>query len=557
MKNFQITKQIIYFLLLLFPYFYNSWNYAIWDSNEAYYVEGPKEMLESGDFLTPRFNYDYRFEKPILSYWVIIIFYKIFGISVFSERLAIILFAFASIILTFLISQIIFNAIYNSDKGKELAYFSAGIFATSFKFFTLSHRSIIDILLTFWILLALLLYLKFIEKDCKSLILLVGIFASCAFGILTKGLLGIIVPGGIIFLHILFTKRFFLFKDWRIYLAFIFWSAIASLWFIYMAYKHGISYLKFFFLGNHIELYLKGSYSLARPIWYYIPNIAGGFAPWTCFFLFILFFFYYLIKNKVKLNDTSFFILIWIFYIFLFFSLSKGKQEEYVLQIYPALSILLIWALEEAFHFYKHLIKRLTNLTIFFMSFLFLIFGIISLLFNEAIFPQNANLNRFSYLCLFFAIISILFFPGIDLKKLLIVYGVFTWIIYNILIIAYLPLFDKEYKYSKYFAEVYKRIRNSNSSIGYFKVGIPSLCFYANEKVHIFKEVEEIKKAKGKGNLYLIIDEKSFNDLPRDIKEGFRIIDERFQFPTTFKNFMKLLKGYGKEKILLIGFGGK
>ena len=65
--------QALLLLMLWLPYFFNSWAYSIWDSNEAYYVEGPKEMLGASDLMSPRFNYDFRFEKPVLSYWVVIL----------------------------------------------------------------------------------------------------------------------------------------------------------------------------------------------------------------------------------------------------------------------------------------------------------------------------------------------------------------------------------------------------------------------------------------------------------------------------------------------------
>jgi len=383
-------------------------------------------------------------------------------------------------------------------------------------------------------------------------------FICFALGVLAKGLLGIVVPAGIIFFHILLTKRFFIFKDLKFYLGILLFIIIASPWFIYMAYKHGLSYLQFFFLGNHIELYLKGAYSLPRPIWYYIPNIAGGFAPWSCFFLFILSFLYYSIKNKIKIIDKGLFILIWVLYIFLFFSLSKGKQEEYVLQIYPGLSILLIWAVQESLTNLNNLIlKKLKYITVCFLSFLYLSICIIVYLFNKAIFPEQISLNLFVILFLLFSIFSIVGLKEFNLKKIIIICAAFNWVVYCILIVVYLPLFDKEYKYVRYFAEKYKELKNESSRIGYYKVGIPSLCYYANEKVYIFKNVKEIEEAKKEGELYLIIDENSFNNFSEDLAGGFNIIDERKQFPTTFRNFMKLFKGYGKERILLLAYKGK
>src|ERR671913_1817181 len=62
---------------------------SIWDANEAFYVETPREMIERGDYIFPTFNYEPRLNKPVLSYWVVAAFYKLFGVSVGVERVAI------------------------------------------------------------------------------------------------------------------------------------------------------------------------------------------------------------------------------------------------------------------------------------------------------------------------------------------------------------------------------------------------------------------------------------------------------------------------------------
>ena len=63
-------------------YFVALGNSAIWDANEAFYVETPREMIEANDFVNPTFNYLPRFNKPVLSYWIVAGFYKVFGVSV-------------------------------------------------------------------------------------------------------------------------------------------------------------------------------------------------------------------------------------------------------------------------------------------------------------------------------------------------------------------------------------------------------------------------------------------------------------------------------------------
>jgi len=62
---------------------------AIWDANEAFYVETPRQMLLSGDYINPSFNGLPRFNKPVLSYWIVAGLYKLFGTTVVVERVGI------------------------------------------------------------------------------------------------------------------------------------------------------------------------------------------------------------------------------------------------------------------------------------------------------------------------------------------------------------------------------------------------------------------------------------------------------------------------------------
>jgi len=77
------TRVILIILLALAaaPYFIGLGASSLWDSNEAFYAQTPREMIESGDYINPSFNYQPRFNKPPLSYWVVAAFYKLFGVS--------------------------------------------------------------------------------------------------------------------------------------------------------------------------------------------------------------------------------------------------------------------------------------------------------------------------------------------------------------------------------------------------------------------------------------------------------------------------------------------
>ena len=88
------------------PYFIDLGGSAIWDANEAFYVETPREMIERGDYVSPTFNYEPRFNKPVLSYWIVAACYRLFGTSVGVQRLAIALGALVLIATAFFLCRI-------------------------------------------------------------------------------------------------------------------------------------------------------------------------------------------------------------------------------------------------------------------------------------------------------------------------------------------------------------------------------------------------------------------------------------------------------------------
>src|SRR5262249_188409 len=81
--------------LTVAPYFVRLGASSLWDANEAFYAETPREMIEARNYINPTFNYPPRLNKPPLSYWVVVPFYKLFGVSESTERLPIVLVSFS------------------------------------------------------------------------------------------------------------------------------------------------------------------------------------------------------------------------------------------------------------------------------------------------------------------------------------------------------------------------------------------------------------------------------------------------------------------------------
>ncbi|MGH9373938.1 MAG: ArnT family glycosyltransferase, partial [Vicinamibacterales bacterium] len=87
--NRRIQLLSILLALAICPYFIDLDGSSIWDANEAFYVETPREMIERRDYVSPTFNYEPRLNKPVLSYWIVAGFYHVFGVSPGVQRIPI------------------------------------------------------------------------------------------------------------------------------------------------------------------------------------------------------------------------------------------------------------------------------------------------------------------------------------------------------------------------------------------------------------------------------------------------------------------------------------
>src|SRR5688572_4996461 len=150
LRSSRHTLLAVLLLAAVLPYFLNLGVSSIWDANEAFYAQTPREMIEAGDYVTPSFNFQLRVNKPVLSYWNVAASYHLFGISEWSERLPIAAGAVVIIATAFGLGRLL--------GGTFAGLLAATVLATSPRVLLLARRIIIDIHITMWAGLVLLCF---------------------------------------------------------------------------------------------------------------------------------------------------------------------------------------------------------------------------------------------------------------------------------------------------------------------------------------------------------------------------------------------------------------
>ena len=329
----EVYKYSLFIFLTVFAYIWNIWVNDIWIPNEAFYAEAVREMFENQNFLDIYYNYEPRFNKPPLTYWLIAISGAIFGLTEFAVRLPIVLLGLGTLILTYLIGKELFD--------KKVGLFSVFVLAFALQFVPNTRYASPEVPLMFFFTLTLYLFLIGYKRQSFKYIL--GSYIALGLAVLTKGFPYLIVIGLIVLGFILVDVRFnpsqvlkkVLFLRLWIGLPIVF--VIGFWWYVYSYLKFGDAFWSVYYqetFGRAFEKEGKPFLSIEN-LTYYFVVILWAFLPYS------LAFYYAFIKKikEFKQNGYSF-LYVWIGVILLIFTVAKGKLPPYILQAYPAMAIL-------------------------------------------------------------------------------------------------------------------------------------------------------------------------------------------------------------------------
>lgn len=302
--------------------------------DEGRYAEIPREMVASGDWVTPRLNQLKYFEKPPLQYWATATAYTLFGEHQWTSRLWAGLTGFAGILLVWFAGLRLF--------GREAAGYAALLLSSSLLYVLMAHINTLDMGVTFFITLGILgLLLAQAQADAgKRRNWMIIAWAGMALAVLSKGLMGIILPGAALFIYCLVQRDFGVLRrmHWLPGLAVFF--AITVPWFL-LVMQANPEFFERFFIYEHYQRFTTTVHGRYHPWHYFIPILLAGALPWTVLMFDAMF---RTLRNSSlpdKIFNTQRFLLIWAVFIYVFFSISGSKLPSYLLPMFPVLALLM------------------------------------------------------------------------------------------------------------------------------------------------------------------------------------------------------------------------
>jgi len=305
----------------------------LYDPDEGRYAEIPREMLSGGGWVIPHLNALVYLEKPPLQYWLTALAFRGFGENEFAARLCTGLAGYLSLVTVFLLGR----RLWGADAGVRALLFTSA----SSLFVLLGHQLTLDMLLSFCLTACLSCFLLAQagrEASGHWRVWMLGCWAAMALAVLTKGLIGVLIPAATLGLYTVWQRDWLLLR--RLYLRWglPLFAAIAVPWFA-LAARANPQFLTFFFIREHFQRFLTPIEHRTEPWWFFVPVLLVGIVPWLPQAARAL---VSTLTGRVPRGqfDAARVLWVWCVFVVIFFSFSDSKLIPYILPAVPALALL-------------------------------------------------------------------------------------------------------------------------------------------------------------------------------------------------------------------------
>ncbi|MEH2159464.1 MAG: glycosyltransferase family 39 protein [Nostoc sp.] len=391
--SLSLTVSILWLMVVGWIAFgWNLGNIGLIDETEPLFAEASRQMFVTGDWITPFFNGDTRFDKPALTYWCQAIAYHIIGVNEWAVRLPSAIAAFGLICLGFYTVQWYFakqdelEQVSRPNRRYLTSFIAAALMALNPETIIWARTGVSDMLLTGCMASALLcFFLGYAGKEgnggwglgtgklgtgeefsqspipnTQSRSEATSVFPNkwylacyvlIAGAILTKGPVGIVLPGLIIFAFLLYVGRFReVLREMRLFLGILIILGLSVPWYALVIWRNGWNYINAFFGYHNLERFTEVVNGHSAPWYFYFIIVLLGFAPYSVYLpvsiVRLKFWQRSHWRSLERFQQFGLFAWFWFASIFGFFCIAVTKLPSYVLPLMPAAAILvtLLWS---------------------------------------------------------------------------------------------------------------------------------------------------------------------------------------------------------------------
>ena len=514
------------FAAYIFLLFYGI-DYPVWNKDEGLYADAVREMIERGNYLDPYFNYEHRWQKPILIYWVLLPFAEFFGPSGWSLRLGLVAVALLTLWVTWLWTRRLFG-------DREIAFLSAFFLVSTAGFIIQSRHIVTHLLLLFTILLAFYFLWELLAgRRSRRNVLLFG--ASLGLVFLAKlyvGMVFVLTTGFLLGAAEAWRHRRAFFREalWGL-LAF---AVVALPWYLYMIAHYGQEYLSF--LYHEFFDRIGKSYTGRKGPFFYVGVYFGNFAPWSvplaAMGVAALWKYRQESWRLLRANRPLLLVVSAFFVVFITLSIPKSKLPGYLfsLQAFAAILTAYGFAKLEWNRGWKgvflglQLLLAAATLAVWFLYFDW----------KSLQFVLIAALLAGSFL-----------WPMLDKYRAVLRVGFVGFLLFSSIVGNLYKEIQPYFAYERFGQRIAEIRQHKPLKVYTYRMGRQSLPFYAKTKIH------SIRKLPKDPEYLLMVDVKEFEKLPEKPKH-YRILDRALYYKGADSQVFKIInmaKGYrSREK---------
>jgi 4-amino-4-deoxy-L-arabinose transferase-like glycosyltransferase len=325
---------------------------------ESYFALGAKLMIEEGNWLTPHAPDELPLNKPPLTYWLIGISYKLFGVSYGASRLPSVLAALATLVLVYFLGTRLAN--------QRSGLVAAASLCTSYLFMTFARMAMSDMLLTFFVTASLSSFIVALTSSgIRPGLVYLG-YVGVALAVLTKGPVALALVVLPITCELLISRRREDLRRLQVLRGLALVVIIAAPYFLLVYLRAGPEPLQFFFVGENLRRFTGQIYGPSgRPIWYEFATLFSDFAPWS-WLLPVAAWVDWKARREKEPARTRRVLYLWLGAALLLFSASNFKLDYYLLPIMPAAALIVAPAVSKSSdtpQFVRRLVKFCFALT--------------------------------------------------------------------------------------------------------------------------------------------------------------------------------------------------
>jgi len=473
------------------PYLIGLGDSTIWDANEAFYAETAREMVESGDYVNPSFNYQPRFNKPVLSYWIVAASYHVFGVSERSERLPIAMAALVLIATAFGLGRAAAGSV---DAGLHAAV----AMATMPRFLMFSRRIIIDVWITMFMALTLLCFVLAETRPQHRRRYLLLMYVAAGLGVLTKGPVAVALPALAFLVYLAMERRLGDLRRMMLPAGTAIVALIVLPWYLAVYAEHGWQYIKEFFIDENVMRYAQPVGAPRRGPFFYLPVLLSDPLPWSLFLPAAVVSAWPALRRRGSATTAEDrarrILLVWIAAIVLFFTFSSTKQDLYIYPVVPAEMALIGAALATGGRDSRSSVWGLAA-----AGALSVALGVVLL--AVIVVPGRLDLAgslAVSVVALAGGVLAIGAAWKRDVRWGITILGSTFAALSWVFVVVTLPDFER-YKPVAPLADVIAQRAGPEARIGYYRFALPSMAFYLQRPVFEYADAESLRSTFASG----------------------------------------------------------